>query len=552
MSRRIAVILSCVFILATLLPSIGCNINPHEQLITKLEATKFNGRDYFPGLGWYMISPDGKHIARNYYESTEIKSIDLSRNSKVAIVVDSSRGKLYDAIQWFLFSPDSKRYAYVGVKDKKYVVVVDGVEGKTYDYAPFGPSMEMPIIFSPNSRHVAYAVRTGPKNYIVVKDGVEGRQYDWPETHYSPGPSSIQMLFSPDSRTLAYVGFIQIPGKNPGICNRVVVQNEVEGKQYNGVYSITFSPDGQRIAYVADANDINNNNYFAVIDGVEGRRCHYQIPSILFSPDSKRTAYVATSVNETHHEGLCVFLDGIPGRQYATWTITGLAFSPDSQHLSYIVGSDVLITDGVEQKLPDRSHGVKFSPDSKRMAYIAPASTDIYERKWAVFLDEQPGKPYNDIFDLTFSPDSKHLAYRTYTGQDVTRGFVVSDGMEGPQYSNVTDIVYSSDGRLAYIAYKANINQQFVILNGVEGKYYDWMSRPAFSPDGKHLVYFAQERQDFFAVVDGVEMKHYERILGHERNSPNQPPSIRFDGSSTFCYMVLQERNVYLVTEKLN
>ena len=69
-------------------------------------------------------------------------------------------------------SPDSQRVAYVASVGNKWLVIVDGEEGKQYDGIGEGS-----LIFSPDSQRVAYAARVGNKLLVVV-DGEEGKQYD--------------------------------------------------------------------------------------------------------------------------------------------------------------------------------------------------------------------------------------------------------------------------------------------------------------------------------------------------------------------------------------
>jgi len=102
-------------------------------------------------------------------------------------VVDGKEGKYYDFVCSTIFSPDSKHFAYLAVKGKKYFIVVDGQEGKHYD------STHEPI-FSPDSKRFAYIAETGGKTHIVV-DGQEGKRY------YQIGA----LIFSPDSKHIAYI-----------------------------------------------------------------------------------------------------------------------------------------------------------------------------------------------------------------------------------------------------------------------------------------------------------------------------------------------------------
>ena len=49
------------------------------------------------------------------------------------MVVNGVEGKRYDGIGGMLFSPDSKRLAYVAIRGTKSLVVIDGMENKEYD-----------------------------------------------------------------------------------------------------------------------------------------------------------------------------------------------------------------------------------------------------------------------------------------------------------------------------------------------------------------------------------------------------------------------------------
>jgi Tol biopolymer transport system component len=79
-------------------------------------------------------------------------------------VIDGVESKGYDNLTKSapVFSPDSKRVAYIAVRGEKQFIVVDGVEGKEYDGILKGTPA-----FSPDSKRIAYGV----KRWVVVHGG---------------------------------------------------------------------------------------------------------------------------------------------------------------------------------------------------------------------------------------------------------------------------------------------------------------------------------------------------------------------------------------------
>ncbi len=158
-------------------------------------------------------------------------------------------------------------FARVVQRGKKFVVVVNGVEGKEYDeiasypgeigggLIDLGPrrfgtswvladeSLPDTVVLNERAHRVAHVARRG-ENRLVILDGVEGKHMDrWGA-----------LAFSPDGRRVAYAGR---SGKK-----WVVVVDGLEGKEYDtwsrfegsflgGKVAPVFSPDSKRVAYVA-------------------------------------------------------------------------------------------------------------------------------------------------------------------------------------------------------------------------------------------------------------------------------------------------------------
>lgn len=94
------------------------------------------------------------------------------KGDKEFVVIDGNEEKRYQMVQWQppLFSPDSERVAYsVGKKTVltekwRSAVVIDGRRGRFYDYVGS-------FVFSPNSRFFAYvAANEGPIEHTHFGD----------------------------------------------------------------------------------------------------------------------------------------------------------------------------------------------------------------------------------------------------------------------------------------------------------------------------------------------------------------------------------------------
>ena len=176
------------------------------------------------------------------------------------------------------YSPDGQRIACKIWKGYKKIVVIDEEEGKQYDWTGFP-------MFSPDSQIAAYKAKLGSGWFIVYAhiDGKqkEGKYYDeiisvifYPKTHQYLG----FFIFSPAS-SLVY-GARDNRGK-------FVVHDSIEGKPYDEVRFLIFSPDGKEFAYKAKLGD----KWFVVLNHEEGR-AYEEIVSIATHPDSRRLGFV--------------------------------------------------------------------------------------------------------------------------------------------------------------------------------------------------------------------------------------------------------------------
>jgi len=297
----------------------------------------------------YTVSPDGRHEVYLTWADGKPDAVDEEGEyGQMVVVVDGKKGTHrfnsdpHDKpIDSFIFSPDSKRLAYLA-KGGHEVFVSDLEEmhlnlndnnGNGGEYFEDFSTSEYDGIrkafglqFSPDSTSFAYVAShysaAGP-SYVVV-NGAKGTPY--PHILSSP-------LFSPDSKRLGFV----IRADNP-YGDSAVVDGQV-GKRYVSVDTryMAFSPDSKRFAYIAgtgqDTGPNRSMEYFVVIDGQEGK--HYKgIGDYLkFSPDSEHIAYAA----KIGERKWAVIIDGKERMSYDAGNILMLDFSADSKQVSYLV-----------------------------------------------------------------------------------------------------------------------------------------------------------------------------------------------------------------------
>lgn len=329
-------------------------------VVNGVEGKEYDDVEVAPGF-----SPDGKRFAYT-----------AKRGEKWAVVVDAVEGPEYDRIvRAPVFSPDSTRLAYLAKRGEKWAIVVNGVEQKAYSL----PILRQPVfrtkiriddeviatssflqpIFSPDSKHVGYPALSGSKAVLVV-DGVEGKEYlqTYPPT------------FSPDSKRVAYVAMVRL-SKVSGSCKAAVVVDGVEGKEYRQVTPPIFSPDSRRVAYAAmvrgkvpcivvrgeSAGSHSGGKWVTVVDGVEGKE-YDDVQDVGFSPDTSRLTYAAR-----RDKKWVVVEEVVEGKEYDDIfdiflaNLAGLAsaqvLSPDGKHAAYTAargGKSFIVVNGIEGK----------------------------------------------------------------------------------------------------------------------------------------------------------------------------------------------------------
>lgn len=380
-----------------------------------------------------------------------------------------------------VFSPDHQHFAYIvktseDLGSSEFYVVRDGKMGKKYG------NIVAILRFSLDSKHLAYTAGSKDRKYYAVADETESKLYDGV---YFP-------TFSPDGNRFAFIAKI---GPIENQKSTVVVEGK-EGKYYDSIVdSFEFSPDSNHIGYEVHQN---NQEDFIVIDQKEDSK-YDNVGNLIFSPDSKRYAYRATKDNKVF-----VVLDGQEGNKYDG--INSLLFSSDGKQLVYkakklINGQEkgVLVRNGKESQLFDDVFPLDFSPDSTKLAYVVKEKGTTA----SVYINDKEIAKYNTLLGGTFSPDSERFAFTAVNKEG--KAFAIVDNKEfsiSPK-SILTKFVFSPDSKhIAFVVQKEK--NASIMLDGIEGKSFDYVSEPKFSEDSRNLIYNAKAGQDLWLIVDKV------------------------------------------------
>ncbi len=300
-----------------------------------------NGKSGESFDGWYpeslRFSPDGHRFS---YAAN-----DLGNGDQWFCVIDGERKKAFDHLGVsYAFSPDGKRFAYTGDRGPQWFLVVDGKSE-----VPIEGIVNHSVIFSPDSRRLAYAVAKPDKRAYLVVDGKAGPVHD---RILGPPPPVIA-----ENRTSTQSGSGLEPGpsiRRPQVwLNTAFAANSRPALEtgpsvlsnYNVLRGsfLLFSPDSRRIAYIARVG----KSGVVYVDGkTDGIEIDHIVGGMLFSDDSKRLAYGGQRENKQF-----LVVDGKKGADYEA--IGGsFDFSPDGKHIAHVAvqgGKQIIVVDGRER-----------------------------------------------------------------------------------------------------------------------------------------------------------------------------------------------------------
>ena len=264
-----------------------------------------------------------------------------------------------------------------------------------------------------------------------------------------------------------------------------VKMGEILSQPYLGVAlkTIVFSENSQRFAYSAKTDE----GWVVITDG-EHSRPWTGIGEVMFGP-KQQLVYVASDLDSWY-----VVVDGIPSASFEAVMHGSLTFSPDGNHLAFVVavGNQFrVVIDGKLGFLYETIAALRFSSDSEQIAYIVRNGLHQY-----IALDDKLLGPFNQIADFTIGQNGRLGVL--VRDQDGWRAVI--DGQEGEVFDNLGSIQFSKGGQSAYAAERDN--SWFVIQNGKHSPEYDSVRQLTFAEE--KLFYEASLADDTFIVANNI------------------------------------------------
>lgn len=288
--------------------------------------------------------------------NSQHNAFPATANGKMFIVYDKQEQTKYDVVSAPSLSPDGKilTYSAKNNKDKKTSLIINAKVVGTYE------EIKYPIVFSPNSTHIAYAVKDGQWSLYVDYKKVSSTYDD------------IVNISITNSGKYAFIG----KKGNDYVAN-------ISGKEspsYTSMSGLVISPDEKQSIFIAR----KGNNEMAVINNQEGTQYPIfmggSIP--VFSPDSQHLVYKTSRFSSDGKSRIFLFVvDGqemtangfyYNGFDQGNGVNSEFVFSSDSRYLYYyslknkntIVKNEIDLT-GVSQKVVTSEKIISAPADSK-------------------------------------------------------------------------------------------------------------------------------------------------------------------------------------------
>ncbi|KIK23227.1 hypothetical protein PISMIDRAFT_63421, partial [Pisolithus microcarpus 441] len=423
--------------------------------------------------GWVQsvgFSPDGKEIVSGSHDTT-VRIWDAERGVQIGGSLEGHTGVVWSVS----FSPNGKRI--VSASEDTTVRIWDVGRGIQIGSSLQGHTdWVWSVAFSPDGKRIVSGSRD---NTVRVWDAERGLQIGGPLQGHTDWVQSV--AFSPDGSRIASGSLdktvrvwdaekgLQIGGPLQGHTNWVqsVAFSPDGGRIASGSFDkIVRMWDVERGLQIGSALQGHAHRTVRVWDAERvlqiGGPLQGQIDwvrSVTFSPDGKRMASGSLDRTVRVWDGERGVQIGSPLQGHANW-VQSVAFSPNGRRIvSGSLDKTVRVWDverGVQIGHPLQGHGdwvwsVAFSPDGKR---IVSGSLDKTVRVWDVERGLQIGNPLQGHVDwvrsVAFSPDGRKIVSgsldQTVRIWDAERGVQISNPLQGHD-NGVQSVAFSPDGK---------------------------------------------------------------------------------------------------------
>ena len=386
---------------------------------------------------------------------------------------------------------------------------------------------------------------------------------------------SYDMFFDPQDTTLAYT--INKDRDTASGSSTIVVNGNV-GKTYDQIKSLTVSPDGKHVAFIATIG----KNKLVVKDGIEGKQYEY-IRNLKFSPDSQHLAYCVgegiyfyvqdaySGINKA--KKMFIVVDSVEGNKYEgseadIYTQTPYdpssydpVFSQDSKEIVYTAiknGKNIIVADNNELSLFDDQNYAQFIGNSYDLAYVA------QKNKLSFLVVGGEEKQSHDLISNALNRPpiylGKNKSQIAYEAQDEAGSLtiisvVVNDVPITIPTGGLGNFAFSDSGKF-FAYYTGTWLSQNLYINGKiygniqpEANTIMSVSEPLFSPDEKYLVYSETHQKEENAVIHIISPESMENIIDFPLPGYKVVGTLKFSNDSKYIYFkAWHKRKIEFVT----
>jgi hypothetical protein len=373
----------------------------------------------------------------------------------VVVMVVGSRvtrtGAAHDGVGEIVWSRDGEHLAYAAERKGRWLVVVDGREGQTFE-ALRARSLQL----SADGAHHAYAADEDGK-VVVVADGLKSAPYE-----------AVGHL------TLGGEGFVAFVARRK--IGSLVVAGGKESGVYEDVADLALSPGGRRLAWTA-----RRDGHWHVVDGGSESEPYDRVSKLAWAP---RTDALAYAVGQGDAEW--VVAGGKHGAPYEAILPESLVFDASGTVIAYAArkkGAWRVVTGTDESPPYEDVEPPLFVGDSRAVAHVARRGEATF-----LVLDGHQGPVHADATGLVLSPDGRRFLYaaRAGTQVEVIEGEVRGGPCGGGKCTATATrtvrhdivvggtLVWSASGaHSAYLAGEARSRGLFLVIDGARAGSFD-------------------------------------------------------------------------------